>query len=108
MRCDRKVTGDLGESSASRVVGDRTQAEWGGRTEEGLYLVLRVGMKKIYHRTSPHYKSNVSNVWKIYNSIFLKQDIKGPFQSKLPQAKKKSKKSSLDFSFQMCSGVATQ
>lgn len=54
MRCDREVTGDLGESSASRVVGDKTQAEWAGREKEGLYLASRVGMKKNVSQDFPH------------------------------------------------------
>lgn len=59
MRADGEVTGDLGESSASRWVGIKTQAEWEGRKDGGLYLVSRVMMTKISIGFSPYYKSNV-------------------------------------------------
>lgn len=66
MRHDREVTGDFGESSTSRVVGNKTQAEWGGWKKEGLYLDSRVGMKKMYHRTFPtvQIKCGFSKHWK--------------------------------------------
>ena len=47
-------------SSVSRVAGDKAQAERGGwsrgrkwKQERCLYLVSRIGMKKIQHRTFP-------------------------------------------------------
>lgn len=60
MRSDGEVTGDLGESSASRWVGIKTQAGWEGRKEGGLYLVSRVTTTKISIGFSPYYKSNVN------------------------------------------------
>lgn len=60
MRSDREVTGDLGESTASRWVRIKTQAEWEGRKEGGLYLVSRVMMTKISIGFFPYYKSNVN------------------------------------------------
>lgn len=83
MRCDRKDTGDL--SRVSRVARDKAQAErggWsggeggvGGRTwrQEGcLYLVSKIGMKQIQHRTFP----TLANQMWIFQTLEITPDIK--------------------------------
>ena len=95
-RFDRADAGDLVRSSVSRVAGDKAQAERGGwsrgrkwKQERCLYLVSRIGMKKIQHRTFPTLTNQMWNFQTLeVTPDFKKWEIKGLFGGKLPEARK--------------------